>query len=166
MAYHAGVLLVLEHHLGFDPNSVDVLVGTSAGSIVATMVRLGSSGEDLAAFVVGAPFRREWVDTEPRLRAAMEQPYVRRLRNLVTPPTLGHLAGVVRSIGRARAAAILAGLMNGAADIPWRDLVPGALLAGVGFVILQTAGAWLVQRQLADATRTYGFFGIVLGLLA
>jgi NTE family protein len=54
-AYHAGVLAVLEHDLGFDPRAADVVVGTSAGSITGTLLRLGVRAEDLAAWTVKAP---------------------------------------------------------------------------------------------------------------
>jgi NTE family protein len=117
MAYHAGVLLSLQHHLGFEPNDADVIVGTSAGSIMATMVRLGFRAEDLAAFVVGAPFREEWTHAEETIRASMAHPHRRRIRNLLTPPSPLHLLGVLRSVGRTRASVVLAGLLNGAVDI-------------------------------------------------
>ncbi|MGY1643108.1 patatin-like phospholipase family protein [Geodermatophilus sp. SYSU D00703] len=54
-AYHAGVLAVLEHDFGFDARTVDVIVGTSAGSITGTLLRFGVSAEDLAAWTVKAP---------------------------------------------------------------------------------------------------------------
>ena len=54
-AYHAGVLAALEHDHGFDPREVDVVVGTSAGSITGTLLRLGVKAEDLAAWTVKAP---------------------------------------------------------------------------------------------------------------
>ncbi|UOY02365.1 patatin-like phospholipase family protein [Blastococcus sp. PRF04-17] len=54
-AYHAGVLAVLEHDLGFDPRTADMIVGTSAGSITGTLLRLGVRAEDLAAWTVKAP---------------------------------------------------------------------------------------------------------------
>jgi NTE family protein len=54
-AYHAGVLAVLEHDFGFDPRTADMIVGTSAGSITGTLLRLGVSAEDLAAWTVKAP---------------------------------------------------------------------------------------------------------------
>jgi NTE family protein len=54
-AYHAGVLAVLEHDFGFDARAVDVVVGTSAGSITGTLLRLGVKAEDLAAWTVKAP---------------------------------------------------------------------------------------------------------------
>ncbi|MGY1823211.1 patatin-like phospholipase family protein [Geodermatophilus sp. SYSU D00079] len=54
-AYHSGVLAVLQHDLGFDARTADVVVGTSAGSITGTLLRLGVSAEDLAAWTVRAP---------------------------------------------------------------------------------------------------------------
>ncbi len=56
-AFHAGTLLALEHHLGWDPRTAEVIVGSSAGSMVATMLRAGLSTDDLAAWGVGAPSR-------------------------------------------------------------------------------------------------------------
>jgi YihY family inner membrane protein len=52
------------------------------------------------------------------------------------------------------------------AEISWRDVLPGAIVAGVGWSLLQTAGNVLVERQLTNASELYGFFGIVLGLLS
>jgi NTE family protein len=54
-AYHSAVLAVLEHDLGFDARTADMIVGTSAGSITGTLLRLGVSPEDLAAWTVKAP---------------------------------------------------------------------------------------------------------------
>src|SRR4051812_20331345 len=58
-AYHSGVLAVLQHDFGFDARAVDVIVGTSAGSITGTLLRLGVSAEDLAAWTVKAPLSDE-----------------------------------------------------------------------------------------------------------
>ena len=58
-AYHAGVLAVLEHDFGFDPRTADMIVGTSAGSITGTLLRLGVKAEDLAAWTVKAPLSGE-----------------------------------------------------------------------------------------------------------
>jgi YihY family inner membrane protein len=52
------------------------------------------------------------------------------------------------------------------ADVRWREVMPGALLAGVGWTGLLTLGSWLVDRQLRGAEQLYGFFAIVLGLLS
>lgn len=47
MAYHAGVLRALEEVGGFRPDDADLVVGTSAGSMVGAMVRSGLTTEDL-----------------------------------------------------------------------------------------------------------------------
>ena len=44
-----------EHDFGFDPRTADMIVGTSAGSITGTLLRLGVKAEDLAAWTVKAP---------------------------------------------------------------------------------------------------------------
>ncbi len=57
LAYHAAALAALEHDLGWDPRSADVIVGTSAGSVVGAMLRRDIPANDLAAIAVGAePF--------------------------------------------------------------------------------------------------------------
>jgi NTE family protein len=58
-AYHSAVLAVLQHDLGFDARKAEVIVGTSAGSITGTLLRLGVSPEDLAAWTVKAPLSGE-----------------------------------------------------------------------------------------------------------
>jgi NTE family protein len=47
MAYHAGVLMALKELGGFDAAEADLLVGTSAGSMVAAHLRASWSVEDL-----------------------------------------------------------------------------------------------------------------------
>ena len=42
-AYHAGVLAALEVDLGWDARTADVIVGTSAGSVMGTALRMGLS---------------------------------------------------------------------------------------------------------------------------
>ncbi len=58
-AYHAGVLAALEHDLGWDPRTVEVVVGTSAGSITGTLLRSGVPASELAAWTVRAPLSAE-----------------------------------------------------------------------------------------------------------
>lgn len=50
-------------------------------------------------------------------------------------------------------------------DVGLRQLVPGALLGGVGWSVLQAFGGYLVGHQLRHASQIYGFFAIVLGLI-
>ena len=48
-AFHAGVLAALTDATGWDAGDAEVIVGTSAGSLVGAFVRAGLSGTDLAA---------------------------------------------------------------------------------------------------------------------
>ena len=48
----------------------------------------------------------------------------------------------------------------------WRDVILGVALATVFWQTLQLFGSWYVGRELQHATETYGFFGIVIVLLA
>ena len=49
MAYHAGVLRALELDAGFVPNRADLIVGTSAGSVIGAYLRNGWSTADFWA---------------------------------------------------------------------------------------------------------------------
>lgn len=77
-AYHAGVLAALHDVLGWDAGRADLVVGTSAGSIVAAMLRAGMPAVDLAARASGAPLSpvgraivdRSGLGTRPRPRPA------------------------------------------------------------------------------------------------
>lgn len=53
-----------------------------------------------------------------------------------------------------------------ARDIPFSDLVPGAIGAGIAMQMLQIGGALFVSYALSGASQVYGVFGLVLGLLA
>lgn len=53
-----------------------------------------------------------------------------------------------------------------AAVVRTRDLLWGAVLAGVGWTALQSVGAYVVNHQLKHASAVYGTFGLVIGLLS
>jgi uncharacterized BrkB/YihY/UPF0761 family membrane protein len=50
-------------------------------------------------------------------------------------------------------------------EIPTRPLLPGSILAGVGFTFLITVGTGLVEHQLRGASSTYGAFASVIGVV-
>ena len=58
-AYHAGALAALEREHGWDPRSATVIVGSSAGSVTATLLRLDVPASDLAAPAFGWPMSTE-----------------------------------------------------------------------------------------------------------
>jgi membrane protein len=51
-------------------------------------------------------------------------------------------------------------------ELPWRAHLPGAVLAGVLFVILQLVGGLYVDHVVKGASQTYGVFAVVIGLLS
>jgi YihY family inner membrane protein len=53
-----------------------------------------------------------------------------------------------------------------AADVSWRDLLPGVVVAAVCFQLLQHLGGYYVDHELKRTGPLYGVFALVLGLLA
>lgn len=51
-------------------------------------------------------------------------------------------------------------------QVATRSLVPGVIIGGVTWTLLQAAGGYAVGHYLKGASSLYGFFGIVLGLVA
>lgn len=58
-AFHLGVLTALQELTGFDGRTADVVVGTSAGSLVAAALTGGMSAQDQVASVTGEPVSAE-----------------------------------------------------------------------------------------------------------
>jgi len=88
-AYHAGVLAALENDLGWDPRDSEVIVGTSSGSITASLLRSGVPAAELAAWTVRAPLSTEgqllqelFGDESPRFEPFRPRDLIRR------PPSL------------------------------------------------------------------------------
>jgi YihY family inner membrane protein len=50
--------------------------------------------------------------------------------------------------------------------LPWRQLLPGTVLAGVAWTILQVVGGYYVTHQLRSASQVYGTLALVIGLLS
>jgi NTE family protein len=76
MAYHAGVTRALEQVAGLHPAEADLLVGTSAGSVIAAYLRSGWTGEDFWSFALG---------THPTLAELGDEEVARRRGQIFTP---------------------------------------------------------------------------------
>ncbi len=50
--------------------------------------------------------------------------------------------------------------------VPTRALVPGVVVATIGWEILQVAGGWYISHEVKNASAVYGTFALVIGLLA
>ncbi len=53
-----------------------------------------------------------------------------------------------------------------AKEVAWRDLWLGAVLTAIGWQTLQTAGSYIVARDVKNMTAIYGTFALVLGLMS
>src|SRR5205823_2684054 len=76
MAYRAGLPRALEQVAGIRPADADLLVGTSAGSVIAAYLRSGWTGEDFWTFALG---------THPTLAELSDDEQARRRREIFTP---------------------------------------------------------------------------------
>jgi len=148
------------------------------GLVVAIWAGLGAARatQDGLNAVFGVPFLR---------RANF---FLRQLRGLVTLGVFGTLVLVSMVVG-----SILAGLPGGTfgriatfvassllnsiviaalfkvlthRKLTRTEMLVGAVAGGVAWTVLQTVGAFYIDRVVTNATRTYGVFAVVIGLLS
>jgi NTE family protein len=113
-AFHTGVLAALAEATGWDARDAEVVVGTSAGSIVGALLRAGASAPDLKARATGAPVSSAGRRLIARSNAAQS-----------------HLPPIPSRSERSRAFAMSApGALARAARQPW-NARPGALAAAI-----------------------------------
>jgi NTE family protein len=88
LAYHAGALAALERTTGWDPRQAEIVVGTSAGSMVGALLRRRITAADMAAIAVGD----EPVSSPPAITRALHDrpplPPVRLRSLMMRPPRL------------------------------------------------------------------------------
>jgi len=158
-------------------------VGLAVGIVLTLYGCLGVAGATQNAF------NRAWA--VPRNRRP--NPVTARLRSLLLLPVLGAgilvttaLATLTTGAGTYGAdvgtalrvlAIVLAVLANigqfllvfrvlTASEVPTRDLRVGAVVAGVGWQVVQLLGAYFMTEVLRGRSEAYGVFGLVLGLIA
>jgi YihY family inner membrane protein len=79
---------------------------------------------------------------------------------------LAVVAGTLVALAFNLATFLLAFKLLTAADVSWRDLLPGALVASVFWQLLQLLGGYYIEHLLKRTGPLYGVFALVLGLLA
>jgi NTE family protein len=113
VAFHAGVLCGLSEGLGWDPRTVDLVVGTSAGSVTAAGLRAGIAAGDLYARVCGTKLSPEAAERLSRSERFIESG--RESNPARLPAGMPAAPGVLVSAGlrpwKVRPAAVLAGLL-------------------------------------------------------
>jgi NTE family protein len=93
-AFHVGVLDALLSELGWDARAADVIVGTSAGSIVGAGLRSGLGPDDMRRRALGLPMSAQGADIARRIDAALSaarrraRPARARARAVASPARL------------------------------------------------------------------------------
>ena len=160
-------------------------VGSIEGSVAALVVGIGGAlwaGMAVLASVQTA-MDEVW-DVPRRDRASL---FPRLLRGSVVLVALGAAvlvatlaAGISATLGSFAAVvagSVLAAILNvavmlivfrvlTAAQVSWRDVLPGAVLAGVVWTGLQALGGYIVDSRISGAGNVYGLFAVVIGLLS
>ncbi len=153
-AFHAGVLDGLAEATGWDPRDAEVIVGTSAGSVVGALLRAGFSARDLAARSTGEPLSPEGAELVARSelagssRVPSRPPGRRGLPRMASPSLLVRAA--LRPFWMNRPGVMLAGALP-AGGVP-TELVAGAFrpLFGADW---PDRDLWLTAVRLREGAR-------------
>jgi NTE family protein len=115
-AYHAGVLASLAHHLDWDARDAASIVGTSAGSLVAALVRCGVAPDEMALLMRDGPADRLPARLRPLHDASTApMPSTTQLLRAIRPPTPAGLCRSARS--RSPRPALVSMLRPGRVDL-------------------------------------------------
>lgn len=152
-AFHAGVLAALADTTGWDAREAEVVVGTSAGSIVGSLLRAGLSGPDLAARAtdgtVSPEGRRLMEETDAVLAGQPGLPSrpPRRMRPAMSAP--GAFAHAARRPWGVRPTALVA------AALPAGNISTDVVADGVRplFDTWPQAALWITAVQLDTGRR-------------
>ena len=149
-AYHAGVLTALAEVRGWDARHADVLVGTSAGSIVTALLRAGMPPADLMARGSDRPLSAEGAEIARRagLRRPRERPAASRPSSGVASPA--RLARAMRQPWNVTAGSLAAAVLP-AGTVSMGDMVvPFDNIFGDAW---PSPSTWIVAVQLDTGRR-------------
>lgn len=116
--FHAGVLRAISEVTGFDPRSAEIVVGTSAGSVVAASLRAGLGAADIFARATGRPLTasgERLFDRLPSAEGALGRTSGERRLGPSSPELLGRFLTRPQSFKAAKA--ITALLPEGRRDV-------------------------------------------------
>lgn len=156
LSFHAGVLVAMSETLGWDPRGVDLIVGTSAGSLTASGLRAGLSAADVYARTCGEQMSAEGAALLARSDAVVgRSPIGRPVGRLwPVPAAPGVVWAAGRRPGRVRPGALLAGL------IPAGRIPTTAIAAGVDAV---DGGTWPERATWVCTVRLHDGALVVFG---
>ncbi|HLF41855.1 MAG TPA: patatin-like phospholipase family protein [Acidimicrobiia bacterium] len=152
-AFHAGVLRALAEETGWDARDADLVIGTSAGSVVGLGIRIGLSSSDLFARVVDKPLSSEGAALLADLPPATGGAWWRTdgAWRLPLPASPGLVARVATRPWRARPGVLLAGLLPaGRLDASRIARDADALVASTR---REVKDLWVTAVRLSDGRR-------------
>ncbi len=167
---------------------INANVGATSGSLVTVVLGFfGALWAGTAAFttlqialdqVWGVPWSNRRKPMARRLRSVMAVALVGvgLIGVTIVTSALAGVRGPFTVAGRvllsALTVAVVAALFAGvfrwltSAEVSWRSVLPGAVLAGIGWVVLGAVGGLYITRVVQGASDTYGVFAVVIGLLS
>jgi YihY family inner membrane protein len=162
------------------------LTGNPAGLVIGLVLAiwsgLGVAQMAQQAFnrIHGVP-RAEWPGFVPRLLRSLEVVVIGGLGLIITTLIQGAVSGAdVYGLDLGVVGAVVGALIGVALNtglftylfrrltirsLGWREVIVGAAIAAIAWFVLQKIGFSLVNREVRGATRTYGTFAVVIGLL-
>jgi NTE family protein len=148
-AFHAGTLLALQHDLGWNPNSADVIVGSSAGSIVGGLLRAGLTTDDLAAWGASVPALPGGRATRELLNDVEAQPHrIRPPKPRLPRPSTALLRRLLHPSGLRMHTAALSLLPQG-----WINAAPSLERIGELLDDWPLRALWITAVRTSDARR-------------
>jgi YihY family inner membrane protein len=87
-------------------------------------------------------------------------------RSVADVALLGDLLALIVSFALGLGVFVAAFKLLTDAHVEWHDLVPGAVVAALGWAVLQVVGGAFVRHWVQGATATSGVFAVVIGLLS
>lgn len=148
-AFHVGVLTAIADHTGWDPRTATLVVGTSAGSGVGALLRLGLAPHDLAARYRGEELSPEGAEIVARLGETGDWT-ARTVTRTFGAPHTNLLRRVARTPWRVRPEALLGvSIPTGRIDT---ESWTGALRAAAGHA-WPDLHLWICAVRMDDAHR-------------
>jgi membrane protein len=153
-------------------------IGLAIGVAGALLAGLGITNASQNAFnrIWSVPFKHRPDFLRSRLRGIQMLTILGTLAILSTVAAgfvgaSGHaapavVAGIVLAFAFNLALFLTAFKLLPAIDVPWRELLPGVIVAAVGWQLLQHLGGFYIDHELKRTGPLYGVFALVLGLLA
>lgn len=153
-AFHAGVLRALAEEAGWDPRRADLVVGTSAGSVVGLGLRAGLSAPDIHARVVDEPLSAEGEALLAALPPPDDGPWWAAGASpwrFPAPASPRLVARLATRPWRARTGLVMAGLLpEGRLDV---SRIAGDADALVASLACPVEGLWVTAVRLRDGRR-------------